>query len=466
HPPQNKILDTGGVAIFWDYDSVVQQFGGIKLFKAYADLSVLSSPRSLALRSELQCSGVSLIDCPHNGRKNVVDQTIIVILNSGYVGICHGPFDVRYHSPDLWGQRFRIRDIYVALSHVQSDCHGAFHSSSLRAQASVFIDWNSAVLNVLKDERLQYEGPLIHNGESEVTTVKPLVQPSPPHESNTVPPDKAPFVEGDSQTSPLLSLPSPLSPPMPEEEGVCEETSCEGLIAPALATALPECAFLVDPSSSGEFHDPVTVKSPSHIHSAPPDTPDIDPPYSETTHFPAAVTLCHEVVSPTPSGKLTWAQIARPSSTLLLPSQDCTVSTFSGTSPINFLQDQGLVPLAEPRHTVESLTQGPIRDTDNQSIVPPSSIELHVPAGFRLLVEILQRYQEKGIQRASRSQVAVELVNRDSAVYRNVGVLRFREYSALASSAKLIALGGVYGDAWIALHPELLTELYQQNEIL
>ncbi|EEB93964.1 hypothetical protein MPER_07310 [Moniliophthora perniciosa FA553] len=65
------MLGTGGVAIFWDYGEqtigiiqpdvivnqikeVVQQFGGIKLFKAYADLSILSSSHSLALRSELQ----------------------------------------------------------------------------------------------------------------------------------------------------------------------------------------------------------------------------------------------------------------------------------------------------------------------------------------------------------------------------------------------------------------------------
>ncbi|KAF8607696.1 hypothetical protein BDV93DRAFT_276683 [Ceratobasidium sp. AG-I] len=35
-----------------------------------------TSPKTLALRSELQSSGVSLIDCPHNSRKNVADTML------------------------------------------------------------------------------------------------------------------------------------------------------------------------------------------------------------------------------------------------------------------------------------------------------------------------------------------------------------------------------------------------------
>jgi hypothetical protein len=58
--------------------------------------------RSLSLRSELQSSGVSLTDCPHNGRKNVADQMIMGmfstqlpagmnVAHSGHVGVRHGP---------------------------------------------------------------------------------------------------------------------------------------------------------------------------------------------------------------------------------------------------------------------------------------------------------------------------------------------------------------------------------------
>ena len=57
---------------------VAHRFGTIKLFKAYLELSdpaVFS--KSLGLRSELQASGVSLTDCPHNGRKDVADKMIL-----------------------------------------------------------------------------------------------------------------------------------------------------------------------------------------------------------------------------------------------------------------------------------------------------------------------------------------------------------------------------------------------------
>jgi hypothetical protein len=57
-------------------------------FRAYLELSTPptesnsngpcppTSPKTLSLRSELQSSGVSLIDCPHNSRKNVADSML------------------------------------------------------------------------------------------------------------------------------------------------------------------------------------------------------------------------------------------------------------------------------------------------------------------------------------------------------------------------------------------------------
>jgi hypothetical protein len=56
---------------------VAHSFGTVNSLKAYLELSELTSSRSLTLRSELQCSGVSLVDCPHNGRKDVADKMIL-----------------------------------------------------------------------------------------------------------------------------------------------------------------------------------------------------------------------------------------------------------------------------------------------------------------------------------------------------------------------------------------------------
>lgn len=53
---------------------MAQAFGSVKLFKAYLEVS---QQISSSLRTELQASGVSLTDCPHNGRKDVADKMLI-----------------------------------------------------------------------------------------------------------------------------------------------------------------------------------------------------------------------------------------------------------------------------------------------------------------------------------------------------------------------------------------------------
>jgi hypothetical protein len=54
---------------------IAHVFGSVTTFKAYLDMSAQSS--NVAFRSEFQSSGVSMIDCPHNGRKDVVDKMIL-----------------------------------------------------------------------------------------------------------------------------------------------------------------------------------------------------------------------------------------------------------------------------------------------------------------------------------------------------------------------------------------------------
>ena len=59
----------------------MQEFGPVKLFKAYLSISEQSSqPSKATLRSELQASGVSLTDTPHNGRKEVADYKVKSVL--------------------------------------------------------------------------------------------------------------------------------------------------------------------------------------------------------------------------------------------------------------------------------------------------------------------------------------------------------------------------------------------------
>lgn len=56
---------------------IAHEYGNVKVFKAYSEASELISPRSIALRADLQACGVTTIDCPHNGRKDVADKMIM-----------------------------------------------------------------------------------------------------------------------------------------------------------------------------------------------------------------------------------------------------------------------------------------------------------------------------------------------------------------------------------------------------
>ena len=97
--------NASGYTIVNNILSVAHIFGSVKLFKAYLEVTdEVPVSRSLVLRSELQSSGVSLTDCPHNGRKDVADKMIIgvsprlnmlyvlnsFIIASGHASLCHG----------------------------------------------------------------------------------------------------------------------------------------------------------------------------------------------------------------------------------------------------------------------------------------------------------------------------------------------------------------------------------------
>lgn len=64
-----------GFSIVDSIRQVAFEYGTLQVFRAY--LQIESSLKMQNLRSELQYSGVSLVDCPHNGRKDVADKMMI-----------------------------------------------------------------------------------------------------------------------------------------------------------------------------------------------------------------------------------------------------------------------------------------------------------------------------------------------------------------------------------------------------
>jgi hypothetical protein len=62
---------------------MAHSYGQIILFKAYAEME-LSKPY---VRFDLQLSRVSLVDCPHNGKKEVADKMMTGVFRVSMLGI-------------------------------------------------------------------------------------------------------------------------------------------------------------------------------------------------------------------------------------------------------------------------------------------------------------------------------------------------------------------------------------------
>ncbi|PCH38370.1 DUF537-domain-containing protein [Wolfiporia cocos MD-104 SS10] len=147
------------VAIFWDYENctppstisgydivgnirqIAHTYGSVKLFKAYLELS--EQPKPINLRSELQSCGVSLTDCPHNGRKDVADKMMIVDMLTyaidtpapATIVVISGDRDFVYAVSVLRLRRYRVVLVIPTSAH-----------ASLRSQASNILDWERDIL--------------------------------------------------------------------------------------------------------------------------------------------------------------------------------------------------------------------------------------------------------------------------------------------------------------------------------
>ncbi|EDR10914.1 uncharacterized protein LACBIDRAFT_315902 [Laccaria bicolor S238N-H82] len=441
------------VAIFWDYEncpapsnisgyeivkgirSLAQLYGSVKLFKAYLEISSLESglltPRLLTLTSELQSSGVSLIHCPHNGRKDVADKMMLVDMLSHAIDnpapttivLISGDRDFAYAISVLRLRRYHVVLITLANAHL-----------SLTSQASVCHDWSSDILGVAhpsspstpgKEAKTCPRSPPVVRGLT--SAINPPTSPlgsksrniPNSHEMNEVDIDLTNYIldkrqnnskqhtEDDFHRGPStvhfissepstpyfrggvqqLSLPSVMSTPRIELEG--EAVPDDGLKTPV-----------------------VTPRTPSRI-------------LENSSHPP----MNPEILTPAP------------------PSQ----GTVGGAKPIAPIRPD-LPDFLRPA-SVASSTTAVVPVT-----VPPPKTEgwqvKIVPPQFRTLVNTLELHRSKGFPRPFRSGIAFELAQKDHMVYKKAGVERFGQYATLAEKEGIVALGGKEGGAWIGLRPE------------
>ncbi|KAI5474626.1 DUF537-domain-containing protein [Pseudohyphozyma bogoriensis] len=151
------------VAIFWDYENVrlptsfpvltaipllrnlSRSHGKLVSFRAYLDTELERGHKSSGVRRDLQASGVSIQDTPHNGGKDVADKQIIVDIFS---------FALDHPSPATVILITGDKDFSYALSTLRNRLYTvvlicpALASPTLTSQADVVVDWRTGVLKL------------------------------------------------------------------------------------------------------------------------------------------------------------------------------------------------------------------------------------------------------------------------------------------------------------------------------
>ncbi|TRM61744.1 NYN domain-containing protein [Schizophyllum amplum] len=185
--------ENGVVGIFWDYENVpvppemtgydavkkirdiALQYGSINVFKAYLEMPHGKDYKFYELRSQLQISGVSLTDTPHNGWKEVADLMLLVDMMCYAwdnplpctIIVVSGDRDFAYAMAALRLRNYRI----ILISPAENNPHVSLHS-----QASRVYDWRTEVLGLksapMKNPSKPYSRSSGHNKDWSVVPVK------------------------------------------------------------------------------------------------------------------------------------------------------------------------------------------------------------------------------------------------------------------------------------------------------
>ncbi|KAF8162982.1 NYN domain-containing protein [Crassisporium funariophilum] len=476
--------NTDDVAIFWDYEncpapsnasgyaivnnirSVAQPYGSIKAFKAYLGVSELfPESRASTLRSELQSSGVSLIDCPHNGRKDVADKMILVDMLAHAIDnpapstivLISGDRDFAYALSVLRLRRYRV--ILLTLSNAHS---------SLTAQATIRFDWISDILKPIHAPSKhftthaglplaskEYDSGVTYSDDIHKTCHSVSVAPDVDIEqylqarnqqSRTSGPSSntgfvGPSIFRSPSTSTVTKVAdiSPgaetliLSPPFrPFDSGQAISTFISG-------ANVSRSAFNSNNSGDG-------VSTSKSV-----DVERIDSPSHEKRPAVVSPTFIHDYESPLPSKT---RRLSAPDNAvndnlsfpLAMSNRPRRLS--SSAPPIQFEN-----PLTVESTTTVNVTQETAKGLISLSGIPQPNppFPLLVPPKFRVLVQCLQIHRQRGLLQPRRSQVGEMLAKTDT--YQQAGVQNFAPYVILAQKEGIIELGGKDGGCWISLKP-------------
>ena len=433
---------------------LAQLYGSVKLFKAYLEISSLESglltPRLLTLTSELQSSGVSLIHCPHNGRKDVADKMMLgkypLYFLYWYILMQQSSVDMLGHAIDnpapttillISGDRdfayavsvLRLRRYQVVLITL-SNAH-----LSLTSQASVCHDWSSDILGVARPSSPSTavrEAKPCSRSPSVVRGLTSAINPptsslgsksrniSNSHEMNDVDIDLTNYIHNKRQSN---------------SEQHTEDDFHRG----------PHTVHFIS-------SEPSTPYFRGEIQQLPPPSVMSTPTIELEAEAVRDADLKTPVVTPRTSSRILENPPHPPMNPEILSSAPPSKDTVGDAKPIAPIRPD-LPSFLRPASVPSTGTAvAPVT-------VPPREIEgwqvKIVPPQFRILVKILEFHRSKGVLRPFRTGIAIELATqKDNMVYRKAGVDRFGQYVALAEKERIVTLGGKEAGAWIGLRPE------------
>jgi len=409
-------LTNENVAVFWDFENcpppsgmpgyvvvenirrAVHTFGCVTLFKAYLEITDTTGNKK-NLRSELQSSGVSLTDCPHNGRKDAADKMMIVDMlafaldhpSPATIVLISGDRDFVYALSTLRNRRYT-----VVLIVPNRGAH-----IILKSQANVILEWRYDVLNqdieVLKELGLLELDDSAHREKSESAVHRERSESAPHRERS----ESRPYRERSDSNRKRFERAEDDRPDWRKNTDVNNGKSSK----------------LVTDSSSPAHHNPYTPlqqKSPEPVATVslppglgprePKDTPEVSSDSSDKI----------PEVAPPPG----------------LSGSNLKIS-------MN-LEQKGLIA------------------SDDLPAFSP-----RIPHFFDLLVEVLEKFRLEGDAKPKRSKVGNELIRRNPLLYNRANVESFKDYVELALAENLIEVGGEKGNAWITLAKNWREQVYK-----
>nr|GAT61224.1 predicted protein [Mycena chlorophos] len=488
--------------------NVAHRFGKIVCFKAYLEVSDTTS-RTMALRSELQSSGVSLTDCQHHGRRAMLMVDMLVHAmdhpHTTFI-LISGDRELSYAVSIL---RLRKYQVFV----ISVSAH-----ASLTSQASAWLDWNKHIMGSPPTESSSSTAsspttrPPELNGVAsspQLTSFDPFRSASP-----TVRPSRTVFGSPTPRSPQLDAAPSyrtdishasdadPMTSPKGKDvQPPPRPASTPAVVVVEYETPKPEPGVY----RAQSFNAPMSAPAPTSFFPPPPEFPSVVvEEWTPKTFHTSMLNSPSPPPQPVPSTS-TNTSVANPVSTrsmfepllavleshklngyprplLTIVGQELAKSVYERAGAQSFAQYTTLaeqsgfvemggangyawialkpqtqpVPTTVPTPSPAAPVARPSSSKTSPAKIQSSTIvKGTVPPTFQPLVDALLKLRARGFVKPLRSQIGAEIVNAP-AVYAAAGVKQFRNYTGLAEQARIVQMGGSQGEEWIALHSSLL----------